>query len=53
MTTLDRLRKWAKENAKNPNAIVRMYKKLNLIEKELFLGTLGTKEGRDMMKGNK
>jgi hypothetical protein len=31
-----RLTKWAKAHKKNPNTIIRMYKKMNVLEKWMF-----------------
>ena len=32
----EKIIKWAKVHGKNPNAILRMYKKMNAIEKVMF-----------------
>jgi hypothetical protein len=33
----DNIRKWAKDHKKNPNALVRLFKKLNKTETMIFL----------------
>lgn len=53
MNTLDRLKKWARDHAKNPNAILRLYRKMTATEKLYFMEELSTKEGRVIIKGKK